>query len=193
MRIGLDVPEVMKVDVGLPLACWLLYPRNTVLVSCVSKTGRANIITLSWSMPVSHDPQIVAVSIAPKRYSHRLIEETGEFVVNIPTMAIVRQVLYCGSISGRKRDKFRDTGLTPLPAKKVRAPLIKECIAHLECKLSQQIRAGDHTLFIGEVVAACVNEGAFAETYDVRKVKPIYDVDGHKFLTVESETVVPSI
>jgi flavin reductase (DIM6/NTAB) family NADH-FMN oxidoreductase RutF len=133
---------------------------------------------------------MVVVSIAPKRYSHKLIDETREFVINVPTMKIVKETLYCGRVSGRKRDKFKDTGLTQLPAKKVKAPIIKECIAHLECKLIKQIKTGDHTLFIGEVVAAYVNEGTFTKTYDLKRVKPIYHVGEDKFVTVESETVV---
>jgi len=157
------------------------------------KPKKANIITLAWSMPLSSDPPMVAVSIAPRRYSHRLIEQTKEFVVNVPTMKIVREVLYCGRVSGRSEDKFKGAKLTRLPAKKVKAPLIKECVAHLECKLSKQVKVGDHTLFVGEVVAAHVNSGVFTETYDLTKVKPVYHVGGDRFVTVESETVVPSL
>jgi flavin reductase (DIM6/NTAB) family NADH-FMN oxidoreductase RutF len=81
--------ETGKVEVPLSSSYRLLHPRLTVLVSCVDKEGKANVITLAWSMPVSINPPIVAISIAPKRYSHQLVEETKEFVINIPTMDIV--------------------------------------------------------------------------------------------------------
>ena len=131
--------EKEKVEVPLSSSYRLLHPRLVVLVSCVDKAGKANVITLAWSMPVSINPPIVVMSIAPKRHSHRLIEETKEFVINIPTMNIVQETLFCGRRSGRIHDKFRETRLTTLPAKMVKPPIIKECVAHLECRLEEQI------------------------------------------------------
>lgn len=153
--------EIKKVEVDLSSAYRLLYPRQVVLVSCVDGPGKANIITLAWSMPASIRPPMLAISIAPQRYSHQLIQETREFVVNIPTMGIVKKTLLCGRITGREYDKFKEARLTPLPAKMVQSPIIKECVAHLECKLHQQITTGDHTLFVGNVLTACANEEVF--------------------------------
>jgi len=180
-----------KVRVARKLAYRLLHPRHTVLVTCVDKTGKANIITLAWSMPTSIDPPMVVISIAPKRYSHKLIEETGEFVVNVPTMRIVRKTLFCGRISGVECDKFKEAPLTAAPAKKVRSPIIKECVAHLECKLVQTIPTGDHTLFVGEVVAAYVKRGVFTKTFNVKKVKPIFHMGGDSFVTISPEVATP--
>lgn len=134
---------------------------------------------------------MVAISIAPKRLSHRMIKKTGEFVINVPTMKIVKQTLFCGRISGIKCDKFKEAPLTAAPAKKVRAPIIKECVAHLECKLVQTIPIGDHTLFVGEVVAAYVNRGVFKKTFNVKKVKPIFHMGGDSFVTISPEVVTP--
>ena len=183
--------QTRKVRVARKLAYRLLHPRHTVLVTCVDKTGKANIITLAWSMPTSIDPPMVVISIAPKRYSHKLIEETGEFVINVPTMKIVKQTLFCGRISGRKCDKFKEAPLTAAPAKKVRSPIIKECVAHLECKLVQTIPTGDHTLFVGEVVAAYVNRRAFNKTFNVKKVKPVFHMGGDSFVTIFPKVVTP--
>ena len=180
-----------KIDVNLELAHRLLHPKLTVLVSCSDASGRANIITLAWSMPVSMNPPLIAVSIAPRRYSHRLIEETGEFIVNVPSIEILKETSYCGSISGRDVDKFKMTGLTPAPARKVRAPIIEECIAHLECKVYKKVQAGDHTIFIGEIVAAYANEGVFKRVFDIGKVRLIYHLGGDKFTTTSSETYTP--
>jgi flavin reductase (DIM6/NTAB) family NADH-FMN oxidoreductase RutF len=180
-----------KVEVDWELAYRFLHPRHTVLVTCVDKTGKANIITLAWTMPISSNPPMVAMSIAPKRLSHRMIKETGEFVINVPTMRIVRQTLFCGRISGTECDKFKDAPLTAAPAKKVRSPIIKECVAHLECKLVQTIPTGDHTLFIGEVVAAYVNRGIFNKTFNVKKVKPVFHMGGDSFVTIAPKVVTP--
>lgn len=185
--------EPAKVEVDSELAYRLLHPRHTVLVTCTDKTGRANIITLAWSMPTSIDPPMVVISVAPRRLSHRMIAETGEFVVNVPTMDIVRETLFCGRISGTECDKFKEAPLTPLPAKKVRSPIIKECVAHLECKLVQTIPAGDHTLFIGEVLAAYVNEGVFTKTFNIKRVKPVYHMGGDAFATISPKIVSPPL
>ncbi len=184
--------EKVKIDVDLDLAYRLLHPRNTILVTCIGSDGRPNIITLAWSMPVSLNPPIVAVSIAPRRYSHKLIEESKEFVINIPTMEIVKETLYCGRVSGRKVDKFKEAKLTAAPAKKVKAPIIKECVAHLECIVNRQISVGDHTIFLGKVVTAYVNEGLFSETFNIKKAKLVYHLGGDAFTTLSDERVVPS-
>jgi len=183
--------KTTKVEVDWELAYRLLHPRHTVLVTCVGKDGKANIITLAWSMPTSINPPMVVLSIAPKRYSHRLIEETGEFVVNVPTMKLVRKTLFCGRISGVECDKFKEARLTAMPAKKVRPPIIKECVAHLECKLIQATPTGDHTLFVGEVVAAYVNKGFFTQTFNVKRVKPVFHMGGDSFVTISPKVVTP--
>lgn len=182
--------EAEKASVILSSAYRLLYPRNVVLVSCVDKSGKANIVTLAWSMPVSMNPPMVAISLTPARHSYKLIRETKEFVVNIPTMGIVRETLFCGRRTGSEHDKFKEASLTPLPAKKVKPPIIKECVAHLECKLHKKIILGDHALLIGEVLTAYANSGAFAEKFNVKKAKIIFHMGGDTFLTIAPETMV---
>jgi len=185
--------ETGKVEVPSSLAYRLMHPRLVVLVSCVDEAGKANVITLAWSMPVSINPPVVAISVAPKRYSHQLIEKTKEFVVNVPTMDIVRETLFCGRRSGKTYDKFKETGLTPLPAKMIQTPIIKECVAHLECRLQQQITIGDHTLFIGRVLTAYADDGVFDEKFDLKKVKPVYHMGGDDFATLVPEIVSPHL
>lgn len=137
---------------------------------------------------------MLLVGMTPPRYSHELVEETKEFVVNVPTMDIVRETLFCGRRTGRIHDKFEETGLTPLPAKMVRPPIIKECVAHLECMVRQQISTGDHTLFVGDVLTAYVNEGVFLNNkFDLEKVKLIYHVGGDDFVTLAPEIVSPQL
>jgi len=147
-----------KVNVKVNSAYRLLHPMHTVLVTSVGKTGKPNIITLAWAMPASINPPLVAISVSPRRHSHMLIEETKQFVVNIPTLDMLDKAVFCGTVSGRNHDKFKETGLTPLSGKKVKAPLIEECVGHLECKLHSQFTAGDHTIFVGEIVDAYVDK-----------------------------------
>ncbi len=182
-----------KADVDLQSACRLIHPMHTVLVSCVGKTGKPNIITLAWAMPTSINPPLVAISIAPKRYSHALIEETKEFVVNIPTMSILDATLFCGRKSGKEHDKFEEAKLTPLPSKKVKPPIIKECVAHLECKLHSQHTTGDHTLFVGQAVAAYVDKGVFTEMFDLKKAKMVFHIGGNNFATLTSKVHKPKL
>ncbi|MEM3700111.1 MAG: flavin reductase family protein [Candidatus Bathyarchaeia archaeon] len=185
--------EKEKVNVSLSSAPRLLHPMHTVLVSCIGKAGKPNIITLAWAMPTSLNPPLVAISIAPRRYSHALIEETKEFVVNIPTMEILKETLFCGRRSGRDLDKFKETGLTPAPARKVKPPIIKECIAHLECKLHSQFTTGDHTIFVGEIVEAYASKEAFKELYDLEKARMIFHIGGDEFATLEPKVHKPTI
>jgi len=185
-----------KVEVDLSIAYRLLHPRHTVLVSCSDKTGKANVITLAWTMPTSIQPPLLVMSVRPERHSHRLIEETGEFVVNVPSMEIVRQTLYCGRISGSDCDKFETAPLTASPARRVRSPIIKECVAHLECKVVETVTTGDHTLFVGEILTAYVNEGMFTKTtktFRVRKVKPVFHLGADSFVTISQRVVKPKI
>jgi flavin reductase (DIM6/NTAB) family NADH-FMN oxidoreductase RutF len=181
----LHIRRKRKIAVEVSSAYKLLHPMHVVLVSCVGKTGRPNIITLAWAMPTSLKPPLVALSISPRRHSHGLIEETKEFVINIPTMDLLDKTDFCGTKSGRKHDKFKETGLTPLPAKKVKPPLIKECIGHLECKVHSQFTSGDHTIFIGEIVEAHVDEGTYTDSYNLQEAQMIFHLGGDKYSTLE--------
>lgn len=182
-----------KVSVGISSAHRLLHPMHTVLVSCIGKTGKPNIITLAWAMPTSVNPPLVAISLRPDRHSFTLIQETKEFIVNIPTMEILNEILFCGRKSGRDHDKFKETGLTPSPAKKVKAPIIKEAVAHLECKLHSQFTTGDHTILIGEIVEAYADKEAFTEEYNLQKAKMIFHLGANNFTTIKNKVFTPKL
>jgi len=180
-----------KVNVDIKSAYRLLHPMHTVLVSCVGKAGKPNIITLAWAMPTSINPPLVAISISPRRHSHALIVKAQEFVINIPTMEILDETGFCGSASGRDHDKFKETGLTSLPAEKVKAPPLKECVASLECKLHSQFPTGDHTIFVGEIVGAHVDKGVFTNAYNLKKARMIFHLGGNKFATLDPKVFTP--
>lgn len=132
----------------------------TVLVS--SRYGEScNIVTLAWTTPVSANPPLLAIAVAPARFSHDLIARSGEFVVNVPGAELLDAVWYCGTESGRDVDKFAGAGLTKEDGSKVASPLVTECFANIECRVVDSPSLGDHTLFVGEAVAARVEPDAF--------------------------------
>ena len=151
-----------------------LFPCPVVLVTCVDSDGKPNIITLAWSGVVCSEPPTIGLGIRPERHSYRLIEDSAEFVANIPTKDMLKAVDFCGVVSGRDVDKFSETGLTPEPAEKVKPPLIRECPVNMECLLSKKIAVGTHHLFLGEIIRVHVDEEALDKTgrIDFRKVSP---------------------
>jgi flavin reductase (DIM6/NTAB) family NADH-FMN oxidoreductase RutF len=156
-----------------------LYPVPAVLVSCGIE--KPNIITLAWVGTVCSDPPSVGIGVRPERYSHRLIEEAGEFVVNLPSADQVGIVDYCGSASGRDLDKFEACGLTAAPAQSIRTPLIAECPVSLECRVTQQIPLGVHDLFIGEVMTVQVDEAVLTTKghIDYAEAQPLTYAGGY--------------
>ena len=119
---------------------------------------RTNICTVAWTGTVCSDPPMLSISLRKERHSHSLISETREFVVNVPGVEQVRATDYCGVVSGRDVDKFKETGLTPAPASKVKAALILECPLNLECRVKKVLELGSHTMFVANVLAVQVNE-----------------------------------
>jgi len=141
-----------------------VYPSPAALVTSIREDGRPNIITLGEVFNISiRSPVILGIAIAKPRYSHELISASREYVVNLPTAAMVETVDRCGTVSGRDVDKFAEFGLTPVPAQKVRPPLIAECPISIECRVIGIQEVGDHDLFLGEAVAQHVAEDALDE------------------------------
>jgi flavin reductase (DIM6/NTAB) family NADH-FMN oxidoreductase RutF len=141
----------------------ILAPIPVVMVSCEANGFSKNIITLAWVGTVCSDPPMVSISIRPERYSYRMIKESKEFVINIPNTTLLETTDYCGTVSGRDADKFSQTGLTAMPGKFVKAPLIAEAPVNMECQLKQVIPLGSHDLFIAEVLLVHVNEDCLNE------------------------------
>ena len=135
-----------------------LYPRLTIIVSC-GTMEKANALTIAWSTPLSVDPPLIGVLITKKRYSHQIIKEKGDFVINIPEFSQVESAFYLGTISGREAsNKIIKAGFTLEASLKVDAPKLKECLINIECKLIKLVPTGDHDLFIGKVVNLTVEE-----------------------------------
>ncbi len=135
----------------------LLSPVPTVLVSC-GKGEKANLITIGWTGIVATHPPRLYISVRPERYSYGLIEESGEFCVNLPSADIAKAVDFCGVRSGKDCDKFAETGLTKCESFEVECPSVAECPMTLECKVFQKIPLGSHDMFIADIVAVSLNE-----------------------------------
>ena len=136
----------------------MLYPLPVVMVSCARKNERPNIITVAWAGTICSDPVMVSISVRKERFSHAIISETGEFVINLVTEDLVYATDYCGVKSGRDVDKFSQMNLTPVEIKGVDAPAIAQSPLSLACKVKEVKELGSHDMFIAEVVGVMVDE-----------------------------------
>jgi flavin reductase (DIM6/NTAB) family NADH-FMN oxidoreductase RutF len=114
--------------------------------------GKHNVMTASWVSQVSFRPPLVMVSIAPERHTYGLIQKSGEFVVSILTADQAEVAQFCGSRSGRDVDKISALGLKTRSGQAVKVPVLEDCLANIECRVVATHPAGDHVLFVGEVV-----------------------------------------
>ena len=142
----------------------MLYPLPVVMVSCNRKGEKPNIVTVAWTGTICSDPAMVSISVRPERYSHDIIEETGEFVINLVTKDLTYATDYCGVRSGRDVDKFKEMNLTPLPSKMIDAVGIEESPVNIECKVVEVKKLGSHDMFIAEVVNATVDDRYMGES-----------------------------
>ena len=136
----------------------MIYPLPAVLVSCGTTPGEFNILTIAWTGTICSDPPMCYISVRPERHSYDIIKRSGEFVINLTTERLARAADWCGVRSGRDYDKFKEMGLTPVPAENVAAPVIGESPVAVECKVKQVIPLGTHDMFIAEVVNVLVDE-----------------------------------
>ncbi len=162
----------------------MLNPTPVVMVSCGSTLEEYNIITVAWAGTVNSDPPVCAVSIRPERHSYGIIKQSGAFVINLVDKRLTPYADWCGVRSGRKYNKFVETGLTPVRATMVNAPMIEESPVNLECKVTQVIPLGSHDLFLAEVVAVHVNEKLFSpktDAIDLKRANLVAYSHGHYY------------
>lgn len=136
----------------------MLYPVPAVMVTCQRAGEKPNIITIAWAGTVCSDPAMVSISVRRERYSHAIIRDTGEFVINLTTRRLVKAADYCGVRSGRDVDKFAETGLTPCASQTVCCPGIAESPVNIECRVTQIKQLGSHDLFLAAVLGVCVED-----------------------------------
>lgn len=135
----------------------LMAPVPPALVSC-GTAEHPNILTVAWTGILCTHPAMTYISVRPERYSYPIIEQSGEFVINLPTSAMARAVDLCGMKTGANTDKAKLCGLTLLPSETVAVPSVGECPVSLECRVTEAKPLGTHTMFLAKITGVSVDE-----------------------------------
>ena len=133
------------------------YPEQVVIAIAKDKNGRANPVTLGWTMIVSGNPPMMAIAVAKKHYSIEAITHSKCFTIAFPSSEMADAALFFGSKSGRDTDKFAEFECKTEPANAIDSVLLTDAVANFECTLESQMPAGDHIIFIGEIVSSHTN------------------------------------
>ncbi len=131
----------------------LLNPLPVIMVSCGDTPEKYNIITIAWCGTICSKPPMCYISIRPERHSYGIIKENKEFVINLVSKNLTAITDWCGVRSGKKYNKFETMMITPIPAEKVKAPMIAESPVNIECVVKEIISLGSHDMFIADIVA----------------------------------------
>ncbi len=151
------------------------FPLPLVMIGA-GTVDKPNASLYIWFSQFNEDPPIFAVAIKKKRYTYTLIKETGDFSMNIPTKRCLKEADLVGTSTGRTIDKFKEYGLTPLPGKFIKAPLVGECPINIELKVIDEIVFPDHSMIIGEVLDTWIEEDLLKrgdKVLDIQKLSPI--------------------
>jgi flavin reductase (DIM6/NTAB) family NADH-FMN oxidoreductase RutF len=132
-------------------------PEYVGLVVC-KNDKKVSVTPIGWFTLCNGDPRSWAICLANTHYSHKVISETKEFTLNIPSFAQKDDILYCGSVSGWDTDKLKNCKLETIESKQVKPPLLKDSIACFECKVTKTLNVGDSTIFVGEIVEAYISD-----------------------------------
>ena len=160
----------------------MLYPLPAVLVSVCDKERNHNIFTVAWTGTVCTNPPMVSISVRPERFSYHMIQETGEFVINLTTEQMVFAVDYCGVKSGSDVDKFKEMSLFTEPASKTSCLMLKDSPVNIECKVVRVDELGSHHMFLAEVVAVHVDEAYMdGQKFNLSDANPIVYSHGEYF------------
>lgn len=162
----------------------LLEPGPVVMVT-TAKEGKANIMTMSWHTMMEFVPPTVGCVISGRNYTFGILRETGECVINIPTVDLAEKAVGCGNTTGRRVDKFSTFGLTALPASRVKAPLIVECYANLECRVADDRMVDEYNFFILEVLKAWI-------TPSIKNPQTIHHLGEGAFMVAGKTIKLPS-
>src|SRR3990172_1095211 len=127
--------------------------------------GNYNVMPAAFVTPISFDPPLIGLAVHPSRHTHDMIKYSEEFALNIPSRELLHHCQYLGSVTGRELNKLELTKLPTFRARRVDAPLLEGCLGYIECGVEDAFTVGDHTLFVGKVVAAQVEKEAFEQTW----------------------------
>lgn len=142
----------------------MLYPVPPVMISCGRPGETPNIVTVAWAGTICSDPAMVSISVRKERFSHSILMDTGEFVINLVNKKLTYAADFCGVRSGRNIDKFAEMKLTASPAEKVATVRIDESPVNIECRVTKVIELGTHDMFMAEVVNVTIDDRYMDET-----------------------------
>ena len=157
----------MQKEVEYSQAIKTKYPEQVVIAIAKDKNGKANPVTLGWTMIVSGSPPMMAISVAKKHYSVEAINHSKCFTIAFPSSQMAEAALFFGSKSGRDTDKFAEFDCETEPAKEIDSVLLTDAVANFECTLESQVPAGDHFVFIGKIVRSHMNTEPKKRLYTV--------------------------
>ena len=153
-----------------------LLPCPIGLITTQGNDGKPNIITLAWMGMIASDPPMVSISVRGTRFSYKLLKENGDFVINIPDSKDLEKIDFCGTVSGRNTDKFKEANFTFEQANKVKAPVILECPVNIECRTREVLSYLTHNAFIAEILSIQVNEEVVEKEggkWNIEKINPL--------------------
>ncbi|HEY4716528.1 MAG TPA: flavin reductase family protein [bacterium] len=151
-----------KLIVDRPDKFYHYYPTVAAIV-VVKYQDNINAMSVAWNMGLSSNPPLYGILVAPKRYTHELIEKAKEFSVNFVSAKDSDLLAICGRISGREADKLKEYNIKLEPSHAISSPVIAKAYASYECNLYRQTSVGDHTLFAGEIVKVHSVKDAFKD------------------------------
>lgn len=154
--------------------------------------GKTDLMPAAWQAGLSKDPMVYCVSISPKRYTHKLISSSRVFSVNFIDFKYLKLLVRLGSVSGRDVDKIKDAGIELKPSERLDVPVMKISYAAYECSVKEIVKAGDHDLFIGEIVYIHEVDNLHTEagTLNYNIIQPILYLGKDTYVTIDPSTVV---
>ncbi len=164
-------------ELPIEKAFMLIEPGPVILVA-TNDQGRNNVMTISWHMVMDFTPKI-ALTTGPWNYSFQALTDTKECVLAVPAVDLAEKVVGIGDCSGAKVDKFKEFGLTPLPAADVKAPLIAECLACIECRVTGYLK--QEGIFILQGIRAWIDQG--------RKERRTFHANGDGTFVVDGDII----
>ena len=166
------------------------YPSHAAVITAQFE-GKKGIMAAAWHAPISHTPPLFGVSLAPKRYTYKLIEKAKEFAINFLSFDKVELVISVGSVSGTEVDKYKKFGIETEKPIKTTAPILKDAYAAYECRLIDSREYGDHIWIVGEIVATHFDKALFTidETIDLKRVSPILYMGADRYTIPSSADI----
>lgn len=164
----------------------LLVPGPLVFVTTKWRAAE-DVMPAAWTTPLSAVPPLVGVCVHPTRHTHDMIRFSEEFALNIAAPRLLNHAAYFGSVSGRDVDKLELSKLPTFKARKVEAPLLEGCVGYIECGVQDAIRIGDHTLYVGRVLAVSAEDSAYNELWllDDPDERPLHYLGGFSYAALE--------